>query len=117
MSDSLEGIKRIKAFEKFFLWLGKDKITIKDLENQKEHFTMLVTEKGILDFHKKLEGTIPQYESLGEVDLKDVFKDIQIPEFEKKFLEEIIAHLRQVNLDEQEYSHYAIVNTEIGDDV
>jgi len=117
MSEIPDDIKRIKVFEKLFVWLGKDKITLKDLEDSTQHLTMLVNNEGIFDIHKTKEGSAKEYESLAKVDFKKILGNNKDPdEVQKKFLEDIMPQIIPISFDEQEFSDCVVfLRDSIGD--
>lgn len=112
MSDSFEDAKKIKIFDELFVWLGKDKITLKDLTgDQLEHFTILFGKSGELDIHKTREGTIKEYESLAKVNLEEIIKNLLVTGFsEEKFTEELISDLIKVDFTEEEFADHKIID-------
>ncbi len=111
MTDIIDEAKRLKAFDKVFVWLGKNKMTLKDLDNPDEHFTMLVTQDGILDVHTTKEGSEKEYESLAKVDLKKLGEELQNnPNIMNDFETKIRENIKEVNFDEPEFLDCKIAN-------
>jgi len=109
MDDILDGIKRIKAFEKLFVGLGNDKFIIKDLEKPDEHTTLAFRKNGILDVHKTKEGSEKEYESLGKFDLIKAVKDILAdPKSFENALMDFVKGLKEVHFDEPEFEHFTV---------
>ena len=109
MDDILDGIKRIKAFEKLFVGLGDDKFILKDLEKPDEHITMAFRKNGILDVHKTKEGSKKEYESLGKFDLIKTAKDILAdPKGFENALMDFVKGLKEVHFDEPEFEHFTV---------
>lgn len=111
MNDDFDDVKRLKAFEKLFVWLGENKITIKDLDNPEEHFTMLFKSDGILDVHKTKEGTEKGYESLGKFDLLGLAKElVKNPQIFVNAVTDLVGSIQKINFDEDEYAHLLVAN-------
>lgn len=105
----IEKEKRIKLFDKVYLWIGKNKITIGDTESN-EHFTMLVNNEGILDAHKTIQGSEKQYEPLLKLDLKELSQKLENnPDIIKNFETEIFDNVKEVNFTEPEFEECKIV--------
>ena len=111
MIDNFDDSKRFKAFDKLFLWLGENKITLKDLDNPEEHFTMLFKPDGILDVHKTKEGSKKGYESLGKFDLLGLAKElVKNPQIFVNALTDLVDSFQKINFDEDEYAHLLVTN-------
>lgn len=118
MSDNLGDVKRIKLLEKIFIWIGENKVMLKDLEDPNEHFTMLFNKAGIFDAHKTKEGIKKEYESLLKVDLAGMLGQILNPdEFEKLVAAEILSQVKKITFDEPEYSKFLVIDTQAGKDL
>lgn len=110
--------KRFKLFEKAFLWIGENKITLGDKDSG-EHLTMLVNKEGILDVHKTIEGSEKKYEPLLKLDLKQLGETLQNnPDIIKNFSQEILNKIKPVTFTEPEFAEWNILlvrnNEEIG---
>lgn len=113
MNDGFDDVKRFKAFEKIFLWLGENKITIKDLDIPEEHITMLFKSDGILDVHKTKEGpeNEKEYESLGKFDLLGLAKElVKNPQIFVNAVTDLVDSIQKINFDEDEYAHLLVAN-------
>jgi len=111
MDDMFERIKKFKAFEKILVVISNNKFIIKDLEKQDEHHAMQFTNKGILDVYRKDEGFDDEgkYESLGRFDVtKTVQEIISEPQIMVNAFEEIAKGMKEVNFDEDEFSHLKV---------
>jgi len=111
MDDMFERIKKFKAFEKILFVISNNKFIIKDLEKQDEHHAMQFTNKKILDVHRKDEGSDDEgkYESLGRFDVtKTVQEIISEPQIMVNAFEEIAKGMKEVNFDEDEFSHLKV---------
>ncbi len=118
MKDIPDNTKRVKVFEKIFVGLGKNKIFFKDLQKPQDHFTMLFTKDGRLDFHETQEGSEKNYKSLGEFDLLGLVKQVAYdPHAEEKFVKELFRNAKKVNFEEPEFANYIIIDMGIKDEM
>lgn len=110
MSDIIDDAKRFRLFDKIFLWLGENKLTLGDIDAE-DHFTMLVNRDGILDMHNTIQGSEKKYEPLLKLDLKQLAEQLENnPDIIKNFAEEIMNNVKQVTFTESEFAECKVVN-------
>ena len=110
MSDIIDDAKRLRLFDKVFLWLGENKLTLGEL-GAGEHFTMLVNKEGILDIHNTIDGSEKKYESVLKLNLKQLAEQLENnPDIIQNFTQEIMNNVKQVTFAEPEFAECKIVN-------
>lgn len=69
-------VKRLKIFDEFIIAGGKNKLIFKGPQS-KEHTTLKIDEKGIIDIHETEEGKVKKYRSIMKKGLKEMEEELQ----------------------------------------
>jgi hypothetical protein len=102
--EQVEKIKRIKALNKFLLFIAKGKIGFKEID-AKKHLTLKFLNEGIADVHETIEGRIEEKEHrrLGILDVRAFAKTYQ--EF---FRKEVLTFFKEIDVNSSRFQNIEV---------